>query len=54
MKSIYEMKLHETIETEYYKILRVAGGWVYITRQGDSPSSVFVTWNNEFMGKDIK
>jgi hypothetical protein len=56
MNNIYEMKLHE----EFYidsciRVLRVPGGWIYITKRETSfdhksvaLSSVFVPYNNEF------
>ena len=54
-KTIYEMKLHESIEykklgfTTIY-IIRVAGGWLYQTFRLDCNimMSTFVPFDNEF------
>ena len=45
-RSIYEMGLHEIVNTEFYSILRVAGGWIYSCIV--YKTSVFVPWHNEF------
>ena len=45
-RSIYEMRLHEIVNTEFYSILRVAGGWIYSCIV--YKTSVFVPWHNEF------
>ena len=45
-RSIYEMGLHDGANTEFYHILRVAGGWIYSNTV--YRTSVFVPWHNEF------
>jgi len=49
-RSIYEMGLHEIVNTEFYSITRVAGGWIYSCIA--HKTSVFVPWNNEFQQAD--
>jgi hypothetical protein len=52
-KTIYQLKLHETIQiTECLYITRVPGGWLYRRadpNEGCSDQTVFVPFNNEFM-----
>lgn len=54
VKSIYELKLHETlyptIESSI-SIMRVPGGWLYYRIDSMQISSVFVPFNKEFKGK---
>jgi len=49
MKSIYELKLHETVESDdrNFIITRVPGGWIYADKH--NPGNVFVPLNNEFI-----
>lgn len=62
MKTIYELKLHETIvikvERIYgkgypyeWQVTRVAGGWIYQNSSHTitQPESFFIPFNNEFM-----
>ena len=51
-RSIYEMGLHEIVNTEFYSILRVAGGWIYSCIV--YKTSVFVPWHNEFQSTIYK
>lgn len=44
--NIYNMALGDVLKDEGYRILRVAGGWIY--HFGGS-ASTFVPFNNEFM-----
>ena len=54
-KSIYNMKLHETITIDtFLDILRVPGGWIYFTYHEngstgilDTTTSTFVPFNNK-------
>ena len=46
MKSIYDMKLHEALETILIGYIQVPGGWIY--RDKDMGYSVFVPLNIEF------
>lgn len=49
MKKLYKQDLHEIIEKGDLKIIRVAGGWVYIYAPIEvSPVAVFVPLNDEF------
>lgn len=49
MKKLYKQELHEVIEKADLKIIRVAGGWIYIYAQKDTvPVAVFVPLNDEF------
>jgi hypothetical protein len=51
MNDIYKLKLHETMSIGGGEILRVTGGWVYITFSVEgSATSTFVPWHNEFQG----
>jgi len=55
MNKIYEMKLHDTLNTQNDEVVRVAGGWIYKSfvdngMSGYSMSTVFVPFDNEFMG----
>ena len=50
-KAIYSLKLGEKYNENEEKWTRVPGGWIYQTRMGDSPSAVFIPWNNEFQPK---
>jgi hypothetical protein len=57
-KDLYNMRLHETgVVDNDCKILRVAGGWLYIYQfnnsVGNSVSSVFVPFNEEFKEKEV-
>jgi hypothetical protein len=47
---LYNMELHahEYINNGNIKIVRVPGGWIYIS-YFDGVTSVFVPFNNEFM-----
>ena len=51
-KSIYDLELHEMLETNNMGIMRVPGGWIYQTwnpvKQEYDPNGVFVPFNNEF------
>lgn len=45
--SIFSLKLHEWVEIEGYKIIRVPGGWLYENMFGGTISIVvFVPYNN--------
>jgi hypothetical protein len=60
MKNIYELTLHESIDIEFktpegvivwYRILRVAGGWIYLlwdVLHEVYSSPVFVPFNTEY------
>ena len=54
-KSIYEMKLHEEVVVvagpSEYRVLRVAGGWIYYNPRLDSNqmNSTFVPFDNEYL-----
>ena len=51
-KKLYEMKLHECIKSDKCGgvwITRVPGGWIYMDIINETPASVFVPFNNEFM-----
>lgn len=52
MKTIYELKLHESLKLEGFEITRVAGGWIYrywdYTKQDYYANSTFVPYNKEF------
>lgn len=49
MKKLYKQDIHEIIEKDDLKIIRVAGGWVYIYAPKDAqPVAVFVPFNDEF------
>ena len=49
MKKLYKQDLHEVIEKGDLKVIRVAGGWVYIyAPKGVQPVAVFVPFNDEF------
>lgn len=54
-KSIYNLELHESIDSGGFNITRVAGGWIYrgwdYTNQDYYPDAVFVPLNNEFRKK---
>ena len=52
--SIYNLDLHDSVQTDYYCITRVPGGWLYcfISENGAVAQS-FVPLNNEFR-KPIK
>jgi hypothetical protein len=59
MDDIYNLKLHDALEMKDHnaEIMRVAGGWIYtnysqIGASSFNVSSVFVPFNNEFMGKE--
>jgi hypothetical protein len=45
---IYNMKLHEIQTFNEFKVVRVPGGWLYITKFFADTSAVFVPFNNEF------
>jgi hypothetical protein len=44
---LYNMKLHSELNFDYFKVLRVPGGWLYICGYNQA-SGVFVPFNNEF------
>ena len=48
MKTVHELKLHESINLpdSAYQVLRVPGGWIYRNKHDDQ--SVFVPFDNEF------
>jgi hypothetical protein len=58
-KSVYEMRLHETIFAEDANlastVLRVPGGWVYRSydKSHNILGSVFVPFNNEFQSTPV-
>lgn len=52
--NIYNMCLGEVIKENDYRILRVAGGWIYTFDVGSVISSVFVPFNNEFMDPSVE
>lgn len=41
-QELMDMKLHETISTDNMTIIRVIGGWLYVTWYGDDTPAVFV------------
>jgi len=48
---IYKMKLHDEIypnTNAHIRIIRVAGGWIYIFFGESNLTSTFVPYNNEF------
>lgn len=58
-KTIYDLCLHETLTinsplTGLMFIIRVPGGWIYISPRLDSGSmnSTFIPYNNEFCSQD--
>ena len=53
---LYSMKLNERLDFDLGAIVRVPGGWVYITYSSSGPDgydvcSVFVPFHNEFQPK---
>lgn len=49
---IYKLKLHEIMDFEMTRVLRVPGGWIYTDYEhhgGGKRSSCFVPFDNEFM-----
>ena len=57
MKTIYDLKLHESLNTDFgIAILRVPGGWLYDCWDYSSDSfkqGIFISFDNEFM-KEVK
>ena len=51
-KTIYDLKLHESIEIHYgVDAMRVPGGWIYNRwdiEQDEFKAGIFVPYNNEF------
>ena len=50
-KDIFKLKLHETMSVGCLDVMRVSGGFLYLTYDGQSgevTSSTFVPFNNEF------
>jgi len=45
MDKIYNLNLHESMETKRFFITRVAGGWLYENANGQI---VFVPFDNEY------
>jgi hypothetical protein len=45
-KTIYELKLHEILDVNFFSVLRVAGGWLYFDK--GNMLVTFVPFNNEF------
>lgn len=45
-KTIYDLKLHESVEVDGYRITRVPGGWLYC--HFFSKRVIFIPFNNEF------
>jgi len=45
---IYAMKLHDEVNYNDLKVLRVPGGWIYIYYSANIANAVFVPFNNEF------
>lgn len=49
MKTIYDLKLHETLKLKTTaKIARVPGGWLYIFEKKEKAVVTFVPYNEEF------
>ena len=57
MKTIYDLKLHESLNTNFgITVIRVPGGWIYDCWDYSSDSfkrGIFVPFDNEFM-KEVK
>lgn len=55
MKTLYNLGLHETLETPFgISIMRVPGGWVYDcwdSGRDRFKEGTFVPYNNEFQNK---
>lgn len=50
-KTIYDMRLHETLSlSRYLEVTRVPGGWVYELYDpcSEATTAVFVPFDNEF------
>ncbi len=49
---IYNMELHDTIEIDQMRIVRVPGGWIYyyfdLTKNDYKSMGVFIPYNNEY------
>ena len=60
MKTIYELKLHETGFYKDFSVLRVPGGWIYrywdYGNEDYYADSIFVPYDNEFikLNEDIE
>lgn len=58
MKTIYDLKLHEGITTEFgIFIMRVAGGWIYNCWDFEKDcfiNGLFIPLNNEFQQNNIQ
>jgi len=52
-KSIYDLKLHETLEIsgEFIKVIKVVGGWLYIYWNTEPNHIAFVPYHEEFKDK---
>ena len=54
---IYGMKLHQAKQLstdDSLKIVRVAGGWLYVVKYFNRVTSTFVPWSPEFLGHKEK
>ena len=54
MKSLYELKLHETAGFDQHVITRVPGGWLYRQAYSCTLPPVFVPFSDEFSPDKIK
>jgi hypothetical protein len=51
---LYQMKLHDVLNFDYFIVTRVPGGWVYTQTYFKNVCSVFVPYSNEFYVNNIK
>lgn len=54
IEELYNMKLHDTIDTGVYDILRVPGGWLYTLFGDKTTTTTFIPFNNEFLNINNK
>lgn len=56
-KTIYNLELHEFLDTDGMSICRVPGGWIYrfwdYIKKDYNDSNVFVPYNNEFISHHL-
>ena len=54
MHEIYKLELHDTLTVNFYRVLRVPGGWIYTYIKEEYPTSTFVPFDNGFQSTDNK
>jgi len=51
---IYKLKLHDSLTVNFYRVLRVPGGWIYTYIKEEYPTSTFVPFDDNFQNTDKK